>query len=125
MQQSYTLNYSDTSQNSFLKRDPIDKFIEDLIEGEETSIKIEAISMDMQLALKQECKARHLPAVELMCFNGNPVFWSEFIDNFYQNVHTKMTFSDNIRITRLFSLLDGTAKRNIQLDRAVCFMHLR
>ena len=38
LQQRYTLNYSDTSQNSFPKRDPIDKFIDDLIEGEETSI---------------------------------------------------------------------------------------
>ena len=38
LQQPYTLNYSDTSQNSFPKRDPIDKFIDDLIEGEEASI---------------------------------------------------------------------------------------
>ena len=60
--------------------------------------------MDMQLALNQEYKARHLQVVELMRFNGNPV---------YLNVHSKMTFSDNIRMTRLISLLDGVAKRAI------------
>ena len=52
--------------------------------------------------------------MELIRFNRNPVFWPEFIDNFYQNVHSKMTFSDNIRMTRLISLLDGDAKRAIQ-----------
>ena len=114
LQQPYTLNYSDTSQNSFPKGDPIGKFIDDLIKDEETSITIETRSMDMQLALKQEYEARHLPAMELIRFNGNPVLWPEFIDNFYQNVHSKMTFSDNIRITRLISLLDGDAKRAIQ-----------
>ena len=114
LQQPYTLNYSDTSQNSFPKRDPIDKFIDDLIEGEETSIRIETRSMDMQLALKQEYEARHVPAMELIRFNGNPVLWSVFIDNFYQNVHSKMTFLDNIRMIRLISLLDRDAKRAIQ-----------
>ena len=52
--------------------------------------------------------------MELIRFNGNPVLWPEFTDNFYQNVHSKMTFSDNIRMTRLISLLDGDAKRAIQ-----------
>ena len=70
--------------------------------------------MDMQLALKQEYETRHLPAMELMRFNGNPVLCPEFMDNFYQNVHSRMTFSDNIRMTRLISLLDGDARRAIQ-----------
>ena len=103
-----------TSRNSFPKRDLIDKFIDDLIKGDERSISIETRSMDMQLALKQEYEARDLPAMELIHFNGNPVLWPEFIDNFYQNVHLKMTFLDNIRMTRLISLLDGDAKRAIQ-----------
>ena len=52
--------------------------------------------------------------MELIRFNRNPVFWPEFIDNFYQNVHSKMTFSNNVRMTRLISLLDEDAKRTIQ-----------
>ena len=70
--------------------------------------------MDMLLALKQEYEAKHLPAMELMCFNGNPVFWPEFIDNIYQNVHSKIIFSDNIRTTRWISLLDWDTERTIQ-----------
>ena len=52
LQQPYTLSYSDTSQNSFPKRDPMD----DLIDSKETSLKIETRSMDMQLAVKQDTK---------------------------------------------------------------------
>ena len=102
----------------------MDKFVDDLIKGEDTSIRIETRSMDMQLALKQEYEARHLPAMELMHFNGNPVLWPELIDNFYQNVHSKMTFSDNIRMTRLISLLDGEAKRAIYSIGLSRSMHL-
>ena len=114
MQQPYTLSFNDTSPNSFPERDPIDKFLDDFIEGGEASIKVETRSMDMQLALKQEYEAKHLPAMELMRFNWNPVFWPEFIDNSDQNVHSKMTFSDNIRMTSLISLLDEDAKKAIQ-----------
>ena len=49
-----------------------------------------------------------------MRFNGNPIFWPEFMVNFYQNVHSKMLFSDNIPMARLISLLDGDAKRATQ-----------
>ena len=56
LQQPYTLNYSDTSQNCFPKRDPIDKFMDDLIEDKETSIKTETRSMDMKLALNRNMK---------------------------------------------------------------------
>ena len=49
-----------------------------------------------------------------MLYNGNPVFWPDFIDKIYQNVHSKVTFSDNIPMTRLISLLDRDAKWSIQ-----------
>ena len=71
--------------------------------------------MDMQLVLKREYGTVHVPAMELMGFNGNLVFSLEFIDNFYQNLHSKMTFSGNIRMTRLIRLLDGDAKKAIHL----------
>ena len=68
----------------------------------------------MQLASKQEYETRHLPTIEFIRFNGNPEFWPEFIDNFYQNVHLKMTFSINREIARLVGLLDGDAKKVTQ-----------
>ena len=56
---------------------------------------------------------RHLPAIELIRFDGRPVKWPEFIDSFHQNIHSKVTFTDNIRMTRLI-LLDGDAKEAVQ-----------
>lgn len=79
--------------------------MDDLIEGEDTSVNVAPRSMDIQLALKQEYKSRHLPATELKRFNGNLVFWPELIDNVYKNVHSKIMFLDNIKMTRLISLL--------------------
>ena len=61
LQPSFTLNYSNAFQNSFPKKKPIDKFIDDLAEGKEIFIKKEPRSIDMQLALKQEYETRHLP----------------------------------------------------------------
>ena len=63
--------------------------------------------MNLQLALQQEYEMRHLPAIVLIRFDGTPVKWPEFIDSFHQNTHTKVTFTDNIRMARLISLLDG------------------
>ena len=40
--------------------------------------------------------------------------WPEFIDSFHQNIHSKVTFIDNIRMTRLISSLDGDVKRAVQ-----------
>ena len=56
---------------------------------------------------------RHLPAIELIRFDGSPARWPEFIDSFHQNIHSKVTFTDNIRM-RLISLLDGDATKAVQ-----------
>ena len=86
---------TDTSQTLFVKKNPVDKFIDDLVEGVETSFKTESASMNLQLALQQEYEMRHLPAIELIRFDGSPEKWPEFIDSFYQNIHSKITFSNN------------------------------
>lgn len=51
-------------------------------------------------------------AQALMRFNENSVFWPEPIDNSYQNLNSKMTFLDNIRMTGLISSLDADAKKD-------------
>ena len=70
--------------------------------------------MNLQLALQQEYEIRHLPAIELIRFDGSPSKWPEFIDNFHQNIHSKVTFTGNIRMMRLISLLDGDTKKAVQ-----------
>ena len=105
---------TDTSQTLFVERDPVDTFIDDLVEGVETPFNAESASMNLQLALQQEYKMRHLPAIELIRFDGSPARWPKFIDSLHQNVNSKVTFTDNIRMMRLISLLDGDAKKAVQ-----------
>ena len=104
---------TDTSQTLFVERDPVDKFTDNLVEVVETSFKAKSASMNLQLALQQEYERRHLPAIELIRFDGSPAKWPEFIDSFRQNIHSKVTFTDNIRMMRLISLLDGDAKKAV------------
>ena len=59
-----------TDTSLFVKKDPIDKFIDDLVEGVETSFKAKSASMNLQLALQQMYEMRHLPAIELIQFDG-------------------------------------------------------
>ena len=63
---------TDTSQTLFVQRDPVNKFIDDLVEGVETSFKSKSASMKLQLALQQEYEMRHLPAIELIRLDGSP-----------------------------------------------------
>ena len=105
---------TDTSQTLFVQRDPVNKFIDDLVEGVETSFKSKSASMKLQLALQQEYEMRHLPAIELIRLDGSPAKWLEFIDIFHQNMHSKVTVTDNIRMMRLISWLDGDAKKAVQ-----------
>ena len=55
-----------------------------------------------------------MPATELHRFNGDPSNWPDFIENFKRRVHSKSTFSDDMRMERLISVLDGEAKRTVQ-----------
>ena len=96
------------------KQEPVDQFIDDLIEGQETSLKFDHPSVSLQLALKQEYESRHLPPIQLRRFDGDPSAWPEFIQNFRNRVHFKVTFDDNMRMDRLISVLDGDAKRSVE-----------
>ncbi|XP_057316774.1 uncharacterized protein LOC130657792 [Hydractinia symbiolongicarpus] len=73
---------------------PIDKFIDDLIEGQETIIE-------------------DANAITTARFDGSPNKWPEFVENFKFRVHLKVSFDDNTRMERLISVLDGEAKKTV------------
>ena len=76
-------------------REPIDFFIDRLVEGQETRIPQCEKDLDAKAALKLEFESRHLPAVPLYRFNGGASHWPEFIECFYTRVHCKsMTTSE-------------------------------
>ena len=80
-------------------REPIDSFIDRLVEGQETKISECEKDLDAKTALKLEFESRHLPVVTLYHFSGDASHWPEFIECFYRCVHCKSSFDDNIRMT--------------------------
>ena len=61
--------------------------------------------------LERDLESRNLSPMELLSFNGNPSHWPEFILCFKGRVHMERTFSDNLRMECLSSVLDSDAKR--------------
>ena len=66
---------------------PIDKFIDDLIEGEETCLAGLSKPLTASAALRYEFESKTLPVVELTNFNGDSSKWPEFIENFSRRIH--------------------------------------
>ena len=58
-------------------REPVDKFIDDLVEGIETFLPQPNLNLNIGFALKQEYEYRQLPSIELRRFGGNPSQWPE------------------------------------------------
>ena len=68
-------------------REQVDKFIDDLVEGIETSLSQSNLNLSIGLALKQEYECRQLSPIELRGFGGSPSEWPEFISNFRNRIH--------------------------------------
>ena len=95
-------------------REPVDKFIDDLVEGIETPLSQSNLNLSIGLALKQEYQCCQLPPIELGWFRGNPTEWPKFISNFRNRIHKKVSFNDSMRLERLLSALEGEAKKSVE-----------
>ena len=93
---------------------PIDKFIDSLVEGEETCLPGLSNPLTASSALRYEFESKTLPIIELTKFNGDSARWPEFIENFSRRVHFKLSFTDNDRMERLLSVLTGEAKKGVE-----------
>ena len=96
-------------------REPVDKFIDDLVEGIETPLSQSNLNLSICLALKQEYECCQLPPIELGWSRGNPTEWPQFISNFRNRIHKKVSFNDSMRLKRLLSALEGEAKKSVEL----------
>ena len=104
---------NDKSQD-ITTREPVDKFIDDLVEGTETPPPQSNLHLNIGLALKQEYECRQLPPIELRRFGGSPSEWPEFISNFRNRIHEKVSFNDSMRMEHLLSALEGEAKKSVE-----------
>jgi len=97
------------------QREALDEFIDHLVEGQETElIGPEQAQLSSLHVIRHEFESRSLPTIELTKFNGDSCQWPEFITNFKNRVHLKSTFSDDIRMERLLSCLQGEAANAVE-----------
>ena len=95
--------------------EPVDQFIDYLVEGKETVIPKEPeTSLNLINTLYKELETRNLPIVNLVSFDENPCNWPELMADFISRVHFKRNFSDNMRRERLLSVLRGEAKKSVE-----------
>ena len=106
---------SNTSRNSNKPHfQPVDSFIDLLLEGEEIVLSaVTSENITIAAALQQELETIHLPPTDLILFDGNSFNWPEFIQKFKERVHLKKSFSDSMRMECLLSILKGETKSSI------------
>ena len=51
--------------------------------------------------------------MQLFRFDGDSCKWPDFIQNFKNQVHDICSFTDDIQMERLLSILDGEAKQTV------------
>ena len=101
--------------NEKTKTEPVDQFIDFLIEGKKEILPREnSVTVTIANAVQQEIESDHLPPVDLKTFSGDSSQWPEFIENFKTRAHTKSTFNDTMRMERLISVVRGEVKKEIQ-----------
>ena len=83
--------------------EPVNKFIDHLVECIETSLPKSKFNLNVNLALKQECECRWLSPIKLRRFRGNPSALPKFISIFLCMRHHKVFFD-----------LDDEAKRSVE-----------
>ena len=93
---------------------PVDQFIDELVEGEETCLAGLSNPLTASSALRYEFENKNLPTIELVKFSGDSSKWPEFVENFCRRVHQKLSFTDNDRMERLISVLTGDAKKSVE-----------
>ena len=91
----------------------IDDFIDRLVEEEKAVLPERNPFISTSMLLQLEYKSKCLPVMKLFRFDGNPCNWPDFIQNFKNRVHDKRSFTDDIRMERLLSVLDGEPKRTV------------
>ena len=98
-------------------KEPIDAFIDNLIEDKESIIQDANKAPPALLLFQREFEARDLPAINFLHFDGDSKQWPNFIQNFKHCVLNKVSFSDSVCMDCLLSVLDSKVKRAISAIR--------
>lgn len=96
--------------------EPVDAFIDRLIDGQETVFPtgLNSSLTDPSIALLRAQEQQRLPSLELFKFTGKPIEWPKFIERFRDQIHNKTTLTDSDRMFYLFQNLSGEAKKAME-----------
>ena len=98
-------------------KEPVETFIDNVIEGEESIIQDINKLIPTSLILQRDFETRDLLAINSMRFGGVSKQWPNFIQNFKHHVHSKKSFSGSVCIDCLLSVLDSEVKRAVSAIR--------
>ncbi|XP_064643076.1 uncharacterized protein LOC135497244 [Lineus longissimus] len=98
---------------------PIDAWIDALIPGQETvvpekSMSNQGASDHLIAALVKLESDRGLPATQIPIFDGSPLLWPKFVEQFHTQVHSKPGINDARRRDLLQSHVSGVAQQMVR-----------
>ena len=109
---------SETSETSAIatprSKTSIDAWIDGLVVGQETVSTPVRADNDLNEVLARLHIERDLPKIELPSFDGSPLLWPRFVEQFFNQVHSKPGLDDSRRMDLLQSHVKGEAKRLIE-----------
>ena len=103
----------------------VDKFIDELLEDIKTSLPYSNFILNRALALKQEYECRQLPPIEMHLFDGNPLRWLEFVSNFRNRIHEKVSFDNSMRMEHSLTLKSEAKKSVLSIFSATALKSLK
>ena len=103
-----------TSKGPQVPAKPIDAWIDELEIGAETARSTPTSPSDLGEALARLEMGRDLPRIELPVFDGSPLTWPRFVEQFHAQVHSRCGLDDTRRMDLLQSHVKGEAKRLIE-----------
>ena len=92
---------------------PVDAWISDLVEFEETRLPSAVREMSIADALYKLEASKDIPNIKLVPFNGSPLQYVEFVEQFRIHIHDKPHLKDDTRMVQLRMHVTGDAERTI------------
>ena len=92
---------------------PVDAWISDLVEFEETRLSSAVREMSIVDALYKLEASKDIPAIKLVPFIGSPLQYVEFVEQFRIHIHDKPHLKDDTRMVQLRMHVTGDAERTI------------
>ena len=107
---TFNLNPIVTTSHTTISPVPFDAWIDNLVEFKETILNESPQSLSVADALYKLEASRDIPTIQLLKFNGSPLSYADFVDQFKIHIHDKSHLTDDMRMMQLKMHLTGDAE---------------